>query len=99
MWKDFLDAIGVVPGHAVAGFAGSLVNVFLFKSLAPVDFLGALVIGTFTAIYMGRFLSDTTHLPVEFVCFGLGAGGAPLLAQLLAFIRGKLPGGSNNASP
>ena len=95
MWKDFLDSLSIVPANAVAGFAGGFVNVFLFKNLAPIDFLGALVVGTFTAIYLGKFLSDTMHMPTEVVCFFLGAGGQPLLAQLIAYARNKLPGGTD----
>lgn len=98
MWKDFLDSIGFVPGQAVAGFAGGLVNVFLLKNLQPVDVIGALIIGTFTAVYLGKFLSDTSHLPLEVVCFFLGAGGSPLLGQLISYLRGRIPGGSSNAS-
>jgi hypothetical protein len=98
MWKDFLDAIGFVPGQAVAGFAGGLVNVFLLKNLQPFDVMGALVIGTFAAVYLGKFLSDTTHLPLEVICFFLGAGGAPVLGQLISYLRTKLPGGSNASS-
>ena len=94
-WKDFLDSLNIVPANAVAGFAGGLVNVFLFRNLAPIDFVGSIVVGAFTAVYAGKFVSDMTHMPVEMVCYFLGAGGQPVIAQLIAFFRRQIPGGTN----
>lgn len=101
MWEHILEALGINPSHAVGGFAGGLVNIFWMKTLAPIDVVAALIIGTLTAVYLGRFLSDITHLPVEVICFFLGAGGSPLLGQIVMFARQRIPGqqGGGNASP
>ena len=96
MWKDWLDYFGIVPASAVAGFAGGVVNILWFKNLSPFDVLSSTVAGTFMAIYLGKFMSDLTHLPIEVICFLMGAGGMPIMGQLISLLRQRM-GGNNNA--
>jgi len=53
MPNDFLTALGIHLQDLVAGFAGGVVNAFVFKKSNPGAIIGSIVVGGFAANYLG----------------------------------------------
>lgn len=50
--NDFLAWLGVNVPDLFAGFAGGVVNAFVFKRADPLSILGSMVVGAFTANFL-----------------------------------------------
>lgn len=52
--------LGIHTNYLIAGFAGGVVNAFVFKRADPISIIGSMVVGSFTANYLsepiGRYL-------------------------------------------
>lgn len=51
---DLLKELGIRISDVMAGFAGGVVNAFVFKRANPVAIIGSIVVGALTANYLGE---------------------------------------------
>jgi uncharacterized membrane protein YeaQ/YmgE (transglycosylase-associated protein family) len=51
--REFMLDLGVKLPDLVAGFAGGVVNAFVFKRGTPAGIIGSVVVGALTANYLG----------------------------------------------
>lgn len=89
--KEWLSEIGVNVPQAVAGFAGGVANVFVFRRVKPFDALGAVVVGTLTANYLGALVARTTGLPELPVGFIVGLAGMAICLGCFNMARNWRP--------
>jgi hypothetical protein len=58
--SDLLLSVGIKLPDLVAGFAGGVVNAFVFKRSDPLSIIGSMIVGSFTANYLsgpiGRYI-------------------------------------------
>jgi hypothetical protein len=57
MSDDFLSSLGFHLQDLVAGFAGGVANSFVFKKSNPWSVIGSIVVGGFSANYLGETIS------------------------------------------
>jgi hypothetical protein len=57
MSDDFMSSLGFHLQDLVAGFAGGAVNSFVFKKSKPWSIIGSIVVGGFSANYLGAAVS------------------------------------------
>jgi len=57
MPEDFLASLGLHLQDLVAGFAGGIVNAFVFKKSNAWGIVGSIIVGGFAANYLGAPLS------------------------------------------
>lgn len=97
---DYWQELGIRIPDLVAGFAGGVVNAFVFKRSSPVAIVGSVIVGAFTANYLGLSVSDYLHVSSGAASFLVGVAG-------MAFVQGAIEGagrwqpfkGGNNGNP
>jgi hypothetical protein len=70
MSDDFLSGLGFHLQDLVAGFAGGVANAFVFKKSNPWAIIGSVVVGGFSANYLGSTVSQflgTSSLTTGFI--------------------------------
>lgn len=70
---NFLIQIGVKMPDLVAGFAGGVVNAFVFRRADPVSIIGSMIVGAFSANYLSEPISRY---------LGTGAGASAFIVGL-----------------
>lgn len=79
--RDVLTELGIKLPDLVAGFAGGVVNAFVFARTTPVAIIGSVVVGTLTANYLGEPVSKYIGTGPGTSAFLVGIGG-------MAFVQG-----------
>lgn len=101
--QDWLAYFGIAPPEMFAGFAGGLVNVFVFRRTTGAAICGSLVVGTFTANYFGLLVNPYAGATGGHAgAFLVGLGGVGFCQAMINFIQQWRPGtlkGSDNAQP
>lgn len=75
MSNDFLSAIGIHLQDIVAGFAGGVTNAFVFKKSKPWAIIGSIVVGSFTANYLGSTVGKVLGTSDGTSAFIIGLAG------------------------
>jgi hypothetical protein len=52
--KLFLESLGINLRDLFAGFAGGVVNAFVFRRSEPFSIIGSMIVGAFTANYLSE---------------------------------------------
>lgn len=101
MMKDLLAELGVRLPDLVAGFAGGVVNAFVFKRSTPVAVIGSVVVGALTASYLGEPTAKILSISIGTACFLVGVGGMALVQAILDQASKRIAAalGGNNANP
>lgn len=73
--NDWLMELGIKIQDMVAGFAGGVVNAFVFKQSDPWGVVGSVLVGALTANYLGEATARQ---------FGLGEGTGSFITGLCA---------------
>lgn len=73
--SDFLLAVGIHLQDLVAGFAGGVANAFVFKKSNPWAIIGSIVVGGFTANYLGATVSKLLGTSTGTSSFIVGLAG------------------------
>jgi hypothetical protein len=73
--KEWLLDLGIKLPDLLAGFAGGLVNAFVFKRSNPIAILGSVVVGALTANYLGEPAARVVGLSVGPASFIVGLAG------------------------
>ena len=75
MPDDFLAALGLHIQDMVAGFAGGVVNSFVFKKSNPYAIIGSIVVGGLAANYLGALVSSALGTSAGTSAFIVGLAG------------------------
>jgi|SRR6185369_1259495 len=75
MPNDFFSTIGFHIQDLVAGFAGGMVNAFVFKKSKPWAIVGSIVVGGFTANYLSNPIAAFLGTSTNASAFIVGLGG------------------------
>lgn len=78
MPDDFLGWLGFHAQELVAGFAGGVVNAFVFKRSKPWAIIGSIVVGGFTANYLSLPVSAALGWTSNTASFIVGLAGMAL---------------------
>ena len=83
-----LATLGIKLPDLFAGFAGGIVNAFVFKRSDPWAVAGSMVVGAFTANYLGE---PASHM------LGLGSGAAAFIVGIsgMAVCQGIIAAAQN----
>lgn len=82
--------LGISPPMMFAGFCGGVVNIFHFRRTKPMEWVGAIVCGAFSANFLGGLMA-------HYAGDGTGIAGAFLmgwfgLKWVASVIRNRAPG-------
>ncbi len=73
--NDFLNSLGFHLQDLVAGFAGGVANSFVFKKSKPWAIIGSIVVGGFSANYLGSTISTLLGTSSGTSAFIVGLAG------------------------
>ncbi len=91
MADDFLSTIGFHIQDLVAGFAGGLVNAFVFKRSHPWAIIGSIIVGGFTANYLALPISKFLNVSDHTASFVVGLAGMGICQGIIESARGWTP--------
>lgn len=75
MSDDFFAILGIHLKDLVAGFAGGVVNAFVFKKSNPWAIIGSIVVGGLAANYLGGTIGRLLGTSEGFSAFIVGLAG------------------------
>ena len=78
MSDDFMSQLGFHLRDIVAGFAGGVANAFIFKKSNPWAIIGSIVVGGFSANYLGTTISHILGTSSDTSAFIVGLAGMAL---------------------
>lgn len=80
---DYLMQLGIRIQALVAGFAGGVVNAFVFKRSQPIAIVGSIVVGGFTANYLSESFVNYFGTSPGAAAFGVGVCGMAICQGLV----------------
>lgn len=80
----WLITLGIKLPDLFAGFAGGVVNAFVFRRADPWSVVGSMVVGAFTANYLGETASHVLMLSSGASAFIVGIAGMAICQGLVA---------------
>ena len=96
-----LFTLGIKLPDLFAGFAGGVVNAFVFKRSDPWAVAGSMVVGAFTANYLGEPATHVLGLSNGASAFIVGIAGMAICQGIIAAVQNWKPsissGGKNGA--
>lgn len=85
-----LLTLGVKLPDLFAGFAGGVVNAFVFKKADPFSVAGSMVVGAFTANYLGEPIGSHLGLSTGAAAFVVGVAGMAICQGIVAVVPNLL---------
>jgi len=82
-----LADLGIHLNNAVAGFAGGVVNAFVFRRSDPWSIVGSVVVGTLTAAYLGEPVAGYLGAKGAAAGFIVGLGGMAICQGILEALK------------
>jgi hypothetical protein len=92
MSDNFLIDIGIKVQDLVAGFAGGVVNAFVFKRSDPWSIVGSVIVGALTANYLGEPASKYIGMGGGTSAFIVGLTGMAICQGLMEAVKRWRPG-------
>lgn len=90
-----LAELGIRLQDMIAGFTGGVCYAFAMRQSGPWEVVGSVVLGTFTANYLGEYVAKITQLGLGAASFVTGLGAMALCQGIIAGAkRWRLPGAS-----
>jgi hypothetical protein len=92
---SLLEWLGLRVPDLVAGFAGGVVNSFVFRRGDPWSIVGSMVVGAFTANYLGEHVSRIVGLSNGAADFLVGVAGMAICQGIVAAVQSykfQIPG-------
>lgn len=83
--SDFWAILGIRISDVIAGFAGGVVNAFVFKRSSPTAVIGSIVVGALTANYLSESAARFTGTSGGATAFIVGLCG---MAVCQAIVEG-----------
>jgi len=91
--------LGIRMPDLIAGFAGGVVNAFVFKRSDAIAIIGSIVVGSFTANYLsetvGRYLGTSPGASA----FNVGLAGMAICQGIVEAAKSWRPFPSNKGKP
>ena len=81
---DFMVALGIKSSDLVAGFAGGVVNAFVFQRANPLSIIGSVVVGALTAAYLSEPAAHFTGTSGGATSFIVGLGAMAICQSIVA---------------
>lgn len=91
---SMLGAIDVSVRDLLGGFAGGVVNAFVFTRTSPGTAVGSMVVGALTAAYLTDAAVALTGVSQKPASFIVGLGGMAICQGIVAAIRNYKFGGA-----
>jgi hypothetical protein len=89
--KSSLLELGIKLPDLIAGFAGGVVNAFVFNRAAPWAVIGSILVGGFTANYLGEPVARMIGMSLGASSFVVGLGGMALCQALVETMKSRVP--------
>jgi 3-hydroxy-3-methylglutaryl CoA synthase len=87
----FLMQLGINVQDALAGFAGGVVNAFVFKRSDPYSVIGSMVVGAFTANYLSGPVGNYTGTSGGAAAFIVGLAGMAICQGIVEAAKAWKP--------
>lgn len=91
MADDFFLTLGIHVQDMFAGFAGGVVNAFVFRKSDPWSIIGSMVVGAFTAGYLAESVSLLLHLSSGPAGFVVGIAGMAICQGIVTAAQAWRP--------
>lgn len=85
--EDLLLELGLRIPDLIAGFAGGVVNAVVFKRSNPWAIIGSILVGMFTANYLGETFAGYLRVNVGTASFLVGIGGMAIVQSAMDVIQ------------
>lgn len=95
----FLVWLGVKMPDLIAGFAGGVVNAFVFKRADPVSIVGSMIVGALTANYLSEPVGHYLGTSGGAAAFIVGLAGMAICQGIVEAAKSWRPFQSNNRTP
>ena len=95
----FLYSIGVHTQDLVAGFAGGVVNAFIFKRSDPVSIIGSMIVGALTANYLSESIGKYLGTSGGAAAFIVGLAGMAICQGIVEAAKSWRPFQQRNPPP
>lgn len=101
-WKDALLEFGIRLPDLIAGFSGGVVNAFVFKRSGALAVIGSVVVGAFTANYLGAPAAKMIGASDGAAAFIVGLAGMAICQTIVDAVKRWKPnfgnGGHNGSA-
>mgnify|MGYP001577795821 CR=1 FL=1 len=81
--NDLFSALGFHVQDLVAGFSGGMVNSFIFKKSNPFAIIGSIIVGGFTANYLGSTIGSLIGTSAPTSAFIVGLAGMAICQGII----------------
>jgi hypothetical protein len=95
----FLIQIGVKMPDLIAGFAGGVVNAFVFKRADPVSIIGSMIVGALTANYLSESVGHYIGTSGGAAAFIVGLAGMAICQGIVEAAKSWRPFQNRTPSP
>lgn len=95
----FLVWLGVKMPDLIAGFAGGVVNAFVFKRADPVSIVGSMIVGALTANYLSEPVGHYLGTSGGAAAFIVGLAGMAICQGIVEAAKSWRPFQSSNRTP
>jgi hypothetical protein len=82
-----LEAYGIQVNDVLAGFAGGVVNAFVFRRSDPFSIIGSMVVGALTANYLASTAVKVIGTSPGATAFIVGLGGMAICQGIINAIK------------
>lgn len=90
--KDQLAELGLRVHDLIAGFAGGVVNAFVFRRTAPYAVISSIIAGALTANYLGAHAARMLGLSGGAAAFIVGLAAMAVCQRIVEAARNWRPG-------
>lgn len=94
----FLISLGIKMPDLVAGFAGGVVNAFVFKRSDPVSIIGSMIVGALTANYLSGPIGHYVGTGPGASAFIVGLAGMAICQGIVEAAKSWKPFQGNNSN-
>jgi uncharacterized membrane protein YeaQ/YmgE (transglycosylase-associated protein family) len=94
-----LVQLGIKLPDLVAGFAGGVVNAFVFKRANPAGIIGSMIVGALTANYLSDAAARFTGTTGGAAAFIVGLAGMAICQGIVEGVRRWKPGAGPTTPP
>jgi uncharacterized membrane protein YeaQ/YmgE (transglycosylase-associated protein family) len=97
----FFISLGVKAPDLIAGFAGGVVNAFVFKRADPVSIIGSMIVGALTANYLSESVGHYLGTSGGASAFIVGLAGMAICQGIVEAAKSWRPfqGQNQNKGP
>ncbi len=91
--------LGVKMPDLIAGFAGGVVNAFVFKRADPVSIIGSMIVGALTANYLSESVGHYIGTSGGASAFIVGLAGMAICQGIVEMAKSWRPFQGQNRTP